>query len=308
MSVIKSPYLLIILFVLLPQAVLAQKSDSSCYEIDLISDTQAPLGIEEVWLKANQNKLATNKIFDDIRQRKPQALFILGDVVSLGSKESKWREMDQYLAAVRQNNTQVNAVLGNHDLMFSPSKGETQFLKRFPDEINTGSYKVYDSIAFVLLNSNFKSLNEVQLKKQQDFYKDAMQHLEADSAIKFIIVTCHHAPYSNSKIVGSNKQVQENFVPEFMRSKKAKIFITGHAHVFEHFKIEGKNFLTIGGGGGLHQPLNLGNDRIPSENLGFDPEFHYLLLSRNHQKINLISRILNADFSGFTNSYQIEIE
>ena len=300
--------LLLVFIVLIKLNAHAQSPDSTYFEIDLVSDTQAPLGIEEVMLKANQNTLATHKIFEDISQRKPQVLFILGDVVSLGYKESKWKNMDQYLANTRQNNTIVTAVLGNHDVMVSASKGEAEFLKRFPDEINTGSFRIYDSIAFVLLNSNFKTLSEEQFQKQQNFYKTLMQQLDVDSAVKFVVVSCHHAPYSNSKIVGSNKQVQDNFVTSFIQSKKGKLFITGHAHVFEHFKKEGKDFLTIGGGGGLHQPINNEKDRIPSENFGYDPEFHYLLMRRDHQKITMISRILKPDFSGFVNSYQFEIE
>ena len=301
-------FLLLVFIVLIKLNAHAQSPDSTYFEIDIVSDTPAPLGIEEVILKANHNELATRKIFEDISQRKPQVLFILGDVVSLGYKESKWKNMDQYLANTRQKNTIVTAVLGNHDVMFSASKGESEFLKRFADEVNTGFVKIYDSIAFVLLNSNFKTLSEEQFQKQQNFYKTLMQQLDVDSAVKFIVVSCHHAPYSNSKIVGSNKQVQDNFVPTFMQSKKGKLFITGHAHVFEHFKKEGKDFLTIGGGGGLHQPINNEKDRIPSENFGYDPEFHYLLMRRDRQKITLISRILKPDFSGFENSYQFEIE
>jgi hypothetical protein len=69
-------------------------------EIALVSDTQAPLGIEKLWLKSHQNKLATRKIFEEISLQKPDVLLLLGDVVSLGSKESKWEEMDQYLAQI----------------------------------------------------------------------------------------------------------------------------------------------------------------------------------------------------------------
>jgi Icc-related predicted phosphoesterase len=264
--------------------------------------------VEEVILKEHQNTLATQKIFEDIHQRKPEALLILGDVVSIGSKASKWKNIDRYLAELRREKTIVSALLGNHDLMFTSKKGEKEFLKRFPDEINTGSYKVCDSIALILLNSNFKTLSSDQLKKQQEFYQTAMLQLNADNAVKFIVVTCHHPPYSNSKIVGSNKQVQENFVPLFLQSAKAKLFVTGHAHVFEHFKREGKDFLTLGGGGGLHQPLNNGVDRIPSENSGYDPEFHYEILKRDQNRLNIISRFLKTDFSGFSNGYQFYIE
>jgi len=308
MANVNSRYLLCLVLIIFCFDSHAQNADSSLFEIDLVSDTQAPLAMEEILLKANHNTLATGKIFEDIHQRKPRALFILGDVVSLGSKASKWRKMDQYLSEIRQQKTYVTAVLGNHDVMFSATKGQARFLKRFPDEMNTGFYKVYDSIAFVLLNSNFKTLKKEQLMQQQEFYQSLLQNLDGDSAVKFIVVTCHHAPYSNSKTVGSDKMVQEHFVPAFLQSKKAKLFITGHAHVFEHFKKEGKDFVTLGGGGGLHQHVNTGTNCIPSESFGYNPEFHYEIMRRSQNKLTIVSRFLQPDFSAFSNGYQFSVE
>jgi predicted phosphodiesterase len=273
-------------------------------EIAMVSDTQAPLGVERIFLKAHQNTLATKKILEDIISRRPKALFMLGDVVSVGSREKKWRLMDSFLLHSRSIGIAVTAILGNHDLFMSALSGEALFNKRFPDQVNTGFYKLVDSIGFVLLNSNFSKLTAVQLQQQQDFYTATMAQLEADSSVKVIVVACHHSPYSNSRIVGSNIRVQEKFVPLFQRSSKAKLFITGHAHAFEHFTMSGKDFLTIGGGGGLHQPLNTRKGRIRSLSEAYFPEFHYILMKRKNDQLEIISRRLRPDFSGFTNEYQ----
>jgi len=135
-----------------------------------------------------------------------------------------------------------------------------------------------------------------------------MLELDTNQAVKMIVVSCHHAPYSNSKIVGSNKPVQEKFVPLFIRTKKAKLFITGHAHDFEHFKIQDKDFLTIGGGGGLHQPLQKGGKAITSLSKGYEPEFHYLIVRRSGNQLTLISRRLKKDFSDFENGYHFVVK
>jgi predicted phosphodiesterase len=251
---------------------------NSAQEIALISDTQAPLGIERIFLKAHQNTLATKKILQDIEDRKPKALFMLGDVVSVGSRKKKWKLIDGFLSRSRSLGISVTAILGNHDLFNSAARGETAFNKRFPDHVNTGFYKLVDSIGFVLLNSNFSKLTPAQLQRQQDFYAATMEQLEADPGVKVIVVACHHSPYSNSRIVGSNPRVQKQFVPIFQQSSKAKLFISGHAHAFEHFTSKGKDFLTIGGGGGLHQPLNKKKSRIASLSEAYLPEFHYILL------------------------------
>jgi Icc-related predicted phosphoesterase len=294
-------------FVLIGPASYAQ-SDNTPIEIALLSDTQAPLTFERMLYGYHQNTLATRKIFADIIQRKPAALFLLGDVVSIGYQESRWLQMDAYLDSTRKKGIQVNAVLGNHDLMVSAEKGEAAFRKRFPEMVNTGYITIVDSIAFVLLNSNFQKLSAGQRQKQDSFYQYSLQRLDKDDAVKFIVVSCHHAPYSNSTVVGSDKQVQEAFVVPFIHSAKAKLFITGHAHDFEHFKKNGKHFLTIGGGGGVHQPLNKGSNRIPSLSAPYDPEFHYLLMQREGDRLLLNSRRLLPNFSGFENSYRLTVQ
>jgi UDP-2,3-diacylglucosamine pyrophosphatase LpxH len=305
-------YILLQLFIVwfLPFPINAQSNnqDSSNYTIAFVSDTQAPLGIEKIYLKANNNTLATKMIFQDLVNHKPKQVFILGDVVAIGSKERKWTEMDQYLKELRNGSTTVTAILGNHDVMMNAKKGEATFKKRFPDEVNTGFYKIVDSIGIVLLNSNFKKLSAEELSIQANFYTKTMAMLEADTAVKMIIVACHHAPYSNSKIVGSNSKVQAYLLPAFFQSKKAKLFITGHAHDFEHFNIEGKDFLTIGGGGGLHQPLRTKEERMAVLSDGYEPEFHYLKVHRNNNVLFITSRYLTSDFSEFKNGYHFIIK
>lgn len=280
-------------------------NDTTRPEIALISDTQEPLGIERFFLKYNKNALATSKILQDIIDRMPRAVFMLGDVVSVGYREKKWRQIDTFLQRSRQLGISIAAVLGNHDVMVSAVRGETAFNKRFPDQVNTGFYKLVDSIGFVLLNSNFGMLTTSQLKKQQDFYEATMRQMESDSSVKVIVVACHHSPYTNSKVVGSNARVQEQFVTLYQRTSKAKLFVSGHAHAFEHFRVKGKDFLTIGGGGGLHQPLNKKN-RILTLSEGYSPEFHYILLKRKNDQVEIISRRLKTDFSGFINEYEFK--
>lgn len=62
-------------------------------EIDLISDTQQPLALEKLRLHANHNIKATSLLLADILQQKPLALYMLGDVVALGSSHRKWHAM-----------------------------------------------------------------------------------------------------------------------------------------------------------------------------------------------------------------------
>lgn len=276
-------------------------------EIAFVSDTQAPMWVETIALKANHNEQATQQVFGDIVRHRPTSLIILGDVVTLGYKEKKWSRMDRYLDSCRKTGIQVSALLGNHDVMTRSKKGEAQFQRRFPDHNRTGYYQVIDSIALVFLNSNFKKLGPDDLEKQQQWYRATLQSLDQDPAVAVTIVACHHAPYSNSKIVGSSESVQKYFVPEFMASRKARLFITGHSHNYEQFHRGGKDFLVIGGGGGLAQPLSDKEDRLTDLSTSYKPQFHYLLMTRTSGTLCFTSRYLRNDFSGFDEGLSFSI-
>lgn len=236
------------------EAVLATDTTELCFA----SDTQKPMWVETLFLKKDHNQQATKQLFDAVAARKPAAFFIMGDVVNLGYSNRQWKPMDAHLKDLRSKNIAVYAALGNHEVMGRAKKGMQKFQQRFPEHLYTGYVTVKDSVAVVMLNSNFGTLSEAENNRQISWYKTTLQELDNDSAIQFIISGCHHSPYTNSKIVGANKEVQQNFVPLFLASKKCRLFISGHSHNFEHYQIGGKDFLVIGGGGGLHQPLRTG--------------------------------------------------
>lgn len=269
------------------------------HEFAFISDTQAPMWVEKIVLKSNNNIQATELAFNDILKKRPSSLFILGDVVTLGYKKKKWSRMDVYLDSCRRAGIHVSALLGNHDVMTRPRKGESQFQRRFPNHNRTGFYHVVDSVAIVFLNSNFSKLSHDDIDAQQIWFKNTLNALDADPAIVITLVACHHAPFTNSKIVGSSQSVQEHFVPAFIESRKAQLFITGHSHNYEQFKYQGKDFLVIGGGGGLTQPLSNSEKQLNDISRSYKPQFHYLLVQRNQQTLCLTSRYLKDDFSGF---------
>jgi hypothetical protein len=222
------------------------------------SDTQKPMWVETLFLKSNQNRQATGKIFNEFLQIKPKALFLLGDVVNLGYSNKQWKDMGGYLKSLRKEGIAVHAALGNHEVMGQARKGENKFQTYFPEHVRTGYIKVVDSVAVILLNSNFGKLTEKENEEQVQWYKQALKELDNDASIHYIITGCHHSPFTNSKIVGCSKGVEEKFVAPFLASAKSRLFLSGHSHNFEQYQVKGKDFLVIGGGGGLHQPLKTG--------------------------------------------------
>jgi UDP-2,3-diacylglucosamine pyrophosphatase LpxH len=272
-----------------------------------VSDTQQPMLVEKLWLKSNNNLKATAGIFANILKEKPAHLYMLGDVVGLGSSKRKWKHVDLFLDSCRKSGTGVCGVLGNHEVMGRrKKKGEANFQKRFPMNVKTGYVSVTDSVAVVLLNSNFRKLSAEEVAAQKDWYQQTMASLDAADSIRAVIVCCHHAPYTNSKIVGCSHKVQDYFVEDYIRSKKAQLFITGHAHAFEHFKVKGKDFVVIGGGGGLNQPLKKDGKVFSDIATGYKPPFHYLSVQRNGDLLSVTSHAINDDFQSFTGKYQFD--
>ena len=277
----------------------AQVPDRCSSTLLFASDTQQPMWVEKLWLKSHENERATAALFKELLSQEPTDLFLLGDVVNLGYKQSRWTLVDSALAGARKLGFEVNALLGNHEVMERAAAGERAFQSRFPAHVKTGYCVRKDSIAVVLLNSNFSKLTAEERDVQLQWYGSTLAVLDTTKSVAVIIVCCHHSPYSESKIVGSNKDVQALFVAPFLEASKTQLFITGHAHLFEHFSKEDKHFFVIGGGGGLHHPLSKKPGPEVSLDPGYDPLFHYLTVQLCDGRLKVVSRKLTDDFSGF---------
>ena len=243
-----------------------------------------------------------NSLFADIILQHPKNLFMLGDLTSKGSHEKAWQPLDNFLNSLKRIDTKVYALPGNHEYLRTSSKGMQMFEHRFHYEWLNGYLVNVDSIAVIMLNSNIKDLDENELSKQQKWYKSEMNSLDSDPAIKAIIVCTHHAPYSNSKIVGSSEPVENMIIPVFEKSQKSKLFISGHSHNLEYFSDSiGKHFLVIGGGGGITQPLIPVNKRKYHDLLEQEmkPLYFYLVIEKDGNSLNLIARGFKKDLRFF---------
>jgi hypothetical protein len=99
--------------------------------------------------------------------------------------------------------------------------------------------------------------------------------------------------------VGSNTKVQEHFVAPFMKARKTTLFISGHAHLFQHFSREGKHFFVIGGGGGSHHPMRKEPGALACLEPDYNPLFHYLSVQLCGNLLKVVSHRLSDDLSGF---------
>jgi len=284
-------------------------SKSKEINIIVLSDTQSPIWIEELFLNSNENERAREILFDHIANTNPNAIFHLGDLVSLGFYDDSWLAIDQFLKKLSKVQIPLYPTLGNHELMIFSDEGEANFKARFPFYSRTGYFKKIGPLAFILLNSNISELTDDEIDKQQNWYKSQLVSCQSDSSIKAIIVGCHHPPFTNSRLVNSNEDVQKYFVPDFINTEKCRLFLSGHSHSFEHFVQFGKDFLVIGGGGGLQHPLYQGQESLFNDFYKGDIDkrtFHYLACQFNNRGMLVQIKMLNSDFTDIEPVYEIE--
>ncbi|MCM2278415.1 MAG: metallophosphoesterase [Oligoflexia bacterium] len=248
--------------------------------IAFVSDTQEPIWIETLWLASNDNRKTTRALFDALAQDELDGVFHGGDLVSQGSSQSAWRRFRQTASPLTRKGIPFFAVPGNHEYLFQARRGRRLFEKEFPSFSHCPWQTIeLGSLAVVLLNSNFKQLEAESIVEQDRWLAAELARLDQDARISAVIVLAHHSPYTNGKVVGPSAEVQEHFVPRFLASAKTRLLLTGHSHVYEHFRQGDKDFMVIGGGGGLLHPLETGADRS-YEDLYPQPRekgfFHYL--------------------------------
>ncbi len=302
-----------LLFFFLSCSLITTTLSQSVHEtkIGFISDTQQPMWIEKIFLAANNNSVATNAIFSSIIEKESiSALFHLGDITAFGMCPSEWEEIDKNLEKLKKANIPIYPALGNHDYFLFKKNALPQFKKRFPAIKETWYSVRIENVAVLILNSNYFRLSDTEIQKQKSWYVNKIEELEKDDSISAIIVGVHHSPFTNSRVVDPSEVVRKDFVPPFLKSDKSKLFISGHAHAFEHFKRNGKDFLVIGGGG-LQHPLLMGGSQrwkdlspIPTSKR----MFHYLVFEMKDSKLNVRVMMLNSDFRTFMFAYEIVIE
>jgi hypothetical protein len=276
--------------------------------VSFVSDTQSPIFIEELVLPANHNSRAREMIYTRLLADQPNGIFHLGDMIAVGFLGGTWKSTDRFLRRAAAANVPVFPTLGNHELMIFPTYGIEEFYDRFPWYRETGYAVRVGKLAVVLLNSNFERMKTRHRLAQIAWLDSTLVAFESDTTVRAVFLCCHHAPFTNSTIVAPSQEVRESFVPLYLKYSKCRLFITGHAHACEHFHEGGKDFLVIGGGGGLQQPLLTGADRRWEDHFPLKTEkrmFHYLQCRLTEEGLELTVRMISDDFSGFRSVYSL---
>jgi 3',5'-cyclic AMP phosphodiesterase CpdA len=266
---------------------------------------------EKIFVRTHRNEEATKILLNTIATDSAvSSVFLLGDVTAMSSFDQNWTSIDSFLMDLKNKKISVYATPGNHDYLLSSRMGEINFTKRFPDFRRTGYSVRKGGFAMLLLNSNFGEMTQSEEAQQKEWYLNELQDLEQDSTIKLVAVGCHHSPYSTSAIVGYSQRVRDEFVPLFIKSSKCRLFLSGHAHTFQHFTdtVSNKHFLVIGGGGGLLHTLKTEETGELQDQVHWNSDyrlFHFVRGVLTSEGLSLTVMMLTEDLAGPQSVYKL---
>ena len=256
--------------------------------IIFIGDTQHK-GLLEFWREKNDG--IAEQIFGKIATERPRFVVHLGDLTFWGSSKKQWEHFEDDAYQLIKNNIPIFPVLGNHEYIGSNKDALKKYFDHFPALEGKRWYSIkMGSAGIILLNSNFDDLSKKDLNEQLFWFNEILKLFDNDDEIKIIIAVCHHPPFTNSKVSGDHPEVEENFVNPFLKYAKARLFISGHAHNYEHFIKNGRHFIVSGGGGGPRHPVETDskskrhNDQFKGNEIR---DFHFCKLVFNKDNIEL---------------------
>lgn len=235
----------------------------------------------EFWRESNPEE--RRRLVAEIAARSPDFVVALGDLVFQGSSRRDWAGFDALTAPLREAGIPILPILGNHEYWLRSRVALRNFFERFPTLAGRRWHAdTYGSLGLLFLDSNERELGREAWREQEAWLGETLVRLDADPAVRGVVVFVHHPPFTNSTVTGDELHVRRAFVPPFAAARKTVAMVAGHVHSYEHFVRGGKTFLVAGGGGGPRAKLARGPARRHADDLFEGPElrhFHFLACS-----------------------------
>lgn len=228
----------------------------------------------EVWREhATAQRLEVSK---RLVAEAPDFIVSTGDLVRCGALVSEWERFDQENAGLREKGIAYFPALGNHDYLGDPKQALSNFFGHFPALSGRKWYDLrYRGLLLLVLDSNVDQLAPYERELEAKWLDEQLDRAEKDDAVKWIVLSSHHTPYTNAVLFSDSRWVQVTFLNRARRAKKFRAYIAGHVHSYERFRLDGIDFVVSGGGGA---PLNdVAGKNGPHPDLYDGPRlFHYI--------------------------------
>jgi hypothetical protein len=257
-------------------------------------------GLYETWRERNDSLQVP--LLNSLAAEAPTEILLLGDQVFDGASKDDWRWYDLIMAKVNLLGVPIRPLYGNHEYWTSERSMHKQMKRRFSCvEPRTWYRVISDSIAYIMLNSNYKDVGFEAMRRQAGWFASELKHLQHDSSVLAIVVASHHPPFTNSTIVSGDNFLRRAFVPQALRTPKVVLWLSGHCHNYEHFLEERTlaagdelHFVVSGGGGGPRHPLDLEDPRYKDlyGKAVINP-LHYLVITRSNAQLTILVKGLD---------------
>ncbi len=277
----------------------------SAQTLIFLGDTQSPTIIDKNRFVYNNNDSARKEIYNTILGlEKKDAVIHLGDITALADNDpsQEWSDFDNFKDSLSRQKVPLLAVMGNHEYMLNPTKAIESVQKHYPEKNKSFSVHKFGALAVIVVNDNFDQLSPEFIKAQDNWYRNTVNELDADTSIRYFFVCSHHPPFTNNTVTGPDSKTKEHFWDIFFEAKKSVVYMSGHSHAFEHFIFmhgdqtpldktnrfvpELKHTIVSGGGGGIQHPLLIGTKKRFEDIAEFETEirpFHFFRISLTHK-------------------------
>lgn len=241
----------------------------------------------EVW--ADDHEVERNVVVAGVVAESPAFVINSGDLVLEGSSASSWALFDRENLPIREKGIPYYPALGNHEYRGRNDVAFEHYFGRFPHLEGRKWYKIEAvNTWFLVLDSNFADLKEAEVDAQDQWLQNHLDAAMDQDHVKFVLLVCHHPPYTNSKSHGPDEGTQRHFVERMKRCPKAKAMFAGHVHTIERFVMEGRHFINSGGGGAPLTKVKTGETKFADLYPGGEKRrFNYCLLTIQTERIDV---------------------
>ncbi len=218
---------------------------------------QATLLVERL-VGRESNVAERARMFRELEQLDTPQFVFMGDMVSAPSGH-EWRLVDGLLAALREGGAEVAAAVGNHDIMFSRTRGLRALRERGMVPA-TGTWQRIDScgLRLLLIDTNPSVLKGEALHMQSAWFLRELAIADEDPNVAAVVVVGHHPPMTNARLPHTAKAAIHPWCAAFEASKKGHIWASGHVHAYERLERRRKLYVVAGSAGGPRVGLRVG--------------------------------------------------
>ena len=241
------------------------------------------------------NRAVRTSIIDAIAKAKPAFVAITGDIPWRGGDEKDWKTYDVEAKPLMDAHIPVLPTIGNHEYVtglfgHNRTAGLANYFSRFPQIPHRSAspwYSArYGNCYFLFLDSE-----DGDGPGSDQFKWMESQVSGIPSEIDYLFVLIHRPPYTAATDSIHHPRPSEEGIARWLEQRQNEaprpriMMIAGHVHNYERYEHNGIAYIVSGGGGAHPHPIKRSPDDLYKPNDLTEPEYHYCVISIDHQML-----------------------